>query len=157
MIQNPALGSISTLAPREGSDLTYAKGRRRARDFNPRSPRGERQGQWCRQGDSWEFQPSLPARGATARQILCLSPGPDFNPRSPRGERRHNTGLLSLEPHFNPRSPRGERRYSSKYCRFSEKFQPSLPARGATSFILWEVVLAIFQPSLPARGATTRP
>ena len=58
---------ISTLAPREGSDggdlhLVFPPG-----DFNPRSPRGERRAVTTKLMSSQEFQPSLPARGATAR------------------------------------------------------------------------------------------
>ena len=100
--------------------------------FNPRSPRGERPSLGHSPKLRVEFQPSLPARGATtievlsnlryiistlapregsdARRIPCLSPGPDFNPRSPRGERR----VIWIP---------GEQ---------VEAFQPSLPARGAT-------------------------
>ena len=85
-------------------------GRTRDANFNPRSPRGERQ---CR-------------RGSTTRTRY-------FNPRSPRGERRSpplqrpHTARISIHApregsdptiihscavraDFNPRSPRGERR-----------------------------------------------
>ena len=55
---------ISIHAPREGSDLFFFARLTFARNFNPRSPRGER-----RRG-----APSFARQG-------------DFNPRSPRGER----------------------------------------------------------------------
>ena len=58
-------GQISTHAPRTGSD----DGRRRtsaaAKDFNPRSPHGERPRGGDERGGGMAFQPTLPARGAT--------------------------------------------------------------------------------------------
>ena len=101
-------------------------------NFNPRSPRGERQLGVTVSGVSKQFQSTLPARGAT---ISALTPhlraeisihapreGSDtvrgtqplershFNPRSPRGE-RHAVDKNGTEHYmdFNPRSPRGER------------------------------------------------
>ena len=58
--------SISIHAPREGSDARFArlplpvKG-----DFNPRSPRGERQALTAVDAALVKFQSTLPARGAT--------------------------------------------------------------------------------------------
>ena len=57
------------------------------KDFNPRSPRGERR---------------LRLRGHRMRN--------HFNPRSPRGERLLLSCLFRFLRDFNPRSPRGERR-----------------------------------------------
>ena len=79
---------ISIHAPRTGSD----DGRRRtsaaAKDFNPRSPHGERP----------------PAEGTNEAAEW------HFNPRSPHGERRRFQSFSWVYPHFNPRSPHGERR-----------------------------------------------
>ena len=55
------------------------------------------------------FQPTLPARGATAvcgASCFALS---NFNPRSPHGERRREVGSPRRVADFNPRSPHGER------------------------------------------------
>ena len=57
-----------------------------------------------------EFQPTLPARGATSRVPLARDSKNNFNPRSPHGER-----LQEVQKHLP-----------------SELFQPTLPARGAT-------------------------
>ena len=80
---------ISIHAPRGGSDLDEApRPPLPVRDFNPRSPRGER-------------RPADPD--------MC--PRTDFNPRSPRGERPCTFFSLMRDcRYFNPRSPRGERR-----------------------------------------------
>ena len=103
--------SISTHAPRTGSDDTC----------------------WMDANTALEFQPTLPARGATLlqrrdalrRAISTHAPrtGSDaalsekmhknprnFNPRSPHGERRAVLRTASIvHRHFNPRSPHGER------------------------------------------------
>ena len=80
--------SISIHAPRGGSDPVFSvKLQRRIRNFNPRSPRGERQNLRFIVDGGFRFQSTLPAGGATTHRptahILCRN----FNPRSPRGER----------------------------------------------------------------------
>ena len=101
-----------------------------------------------------EFQPTLPARGATPRFLLFRQQGHHFNPRSPHGERRRpiKFGLSAL--HFNPRSPHGERLKGRVYNMALRVFQPTLPARGATTWKKSGRIIVIFQPTLPARGAT---
>ena len=113
--QHIASSSISTLAPREGSDDITGITNNGRHNFNPRSPRGERQSRGCTPSMERGFQPSLPARGATEfwyprysvvfistlapregsdlsakLSILIVS---DFNPRSPRGERLQDNGI----------------------------------------------------------------
>ena len=125
---------ISIHAPRTGSDRVGAGGGRRAQDFNPRSPHGERLVRFFARIAINPFQSTLPARGATRVASFAFSYFDYFNPRSPHGERRPKTigkgerlGFQSTLPargatchsrlsvgriyHFNPRSPHGERRY----------------------------------------------
>ena len=102
---------ISTLAPREGSDGTSAGGTSSSsKDFNPRSPRGERRIPDIKLITNWTFQPSLPARGATLKRQMQLK-----------------------RIVFQPSLPaRGATRFSQPpFC--INIFQPSLPARGATA------------------------
>ena len=125
--------TISIRAPLAGSDYTDNKlleinfqfqsalplrgatsGRQqdeRVRDFNPRSPCGERQrlghrrndehaisiraplagsdGQMAARGaEGARFQSALPLRGATQSLASSTIPAGNFNPRSPCGERR---------------------------------------------------------------------
>ena len=91
-------------------------------DFNPRSPRGERQnGQLFGRFDG-KFQSTLPVGGAT------------FHRRTPS----------SVSRHFNPRSPWGERRADSAALRDVLRFQSTLPVGGATgSHFLCPVVILI--------------
>ncbi len=60
--------SISTHAPRTGSDSACSLPRLRQHNFNPRSPHGERRGLLLVRWDIPSFQPTLPARGATTRR-----------------------------------------------------------------------------------------
>ena len=56
---------ISTHAPRTGSDMRWCMAFAGATDFNPRSPHGERRQTIANESEIIQFQPTLPARGAT--------------------------------------------------------------------------------------------
>ena len=86
---------------------------RRYRDFNPRSPYGERPTWRTRQKRSIRFQSTLPIRGAT--QTV--------------------PGLKPISKNFNPRSPYGERHCTSVSSSSGGPFQSTLPIRGATADI----------------------
>ena len=64
-------------------------------DFNPRSPRGERQSRKRTISKCSTFQSTLPAWGATRTGCLPRTCRGNFNPRSPRGERRKRTSSPS--------------------------------------------------------------
>ena len=104
---------ISIHAPREGSDSIISNRAGFRRDFNPRSPRGERPIVKHRTAKTAIFQSTLPARGATAEAVRHAAASSDFNPRSPRGERLET--LHDKTPY--------------------KVFQSTLPARGATAGI----------------------
>ena len=88
----------------------------RFRDFNPRSPCGERLGSIYNPRGRYAFQSTLPVRGATRSGHSGCSGCSDFNPRSPCGERPANRRGADKKAHyFNPRSPCGER-LSSAMC-----------------------------------------
>ena len=81
------------------------------RNFNPRSPWGERHMVQNAGTRPFAFQSTLPVGGATASLGVCLPAFSDFNPRSPWGERLiRRKNLFHGIPDFNPRSPWGERR-----------------------------------------------
>ena len=104
----------------------------RQKNFNPRSPHGERRHFAAFCGTMREFQSTLPARGATRAFPSVLHSDGNFNPRSPHGERRWLCSTLPEHQHFNPRSPHGERRPPSCKGVRHLAFQSTLPARGAT-------------------------
>ena len=101
---------ISIHAPREGSDQLPCRMAQASRDFNPRSPRGERR---------------------TIAQ--ATEPTRNFNPRSPRGERPPNDIIYSLNLCISIHAPRegSDSRYCTS-CITAKLFQSTLPARGAT-------------------------
>ena len=131
-------GVFQSTLPSRGATVPGSCQSPGSRDFNPRSPRGERP----RNSPAWltttRFQSTLPSRGATksveqsTAGVSCphprrtisihaplagsdpegvglLLPLHDFNPRSPRGERLQHPSGSGLAEDFNPRSPRGER------------------------------------------------
>ena len=102
---------ISTHAPRTGSDLFFQQNCFDFVQFQPTLPARGATFRLRSDTQTYRFQPTLPARGATSR-------------------------------------PSGARATSGA-------FQPTLPARGATPFLLCvQRRLFQFQPTLPARGAT---
>ena len=124
--------AISIHAPREGSDMSIPSIVTVSRDFNPRSPRGERLLLVFVLLRLRLFQSTLPARGATIgvnQQAQKL----DISIHAPREGSDIIMILFTARPrYFNPRSPRGERHcYDSKRDKESQ-FQSTLPARGAT-------------------------
>ena len=78
---------ISIHAPRTGSDEHLSGVRAGRRDFNPRSPHGERPRSPRSRIVPGKFQSTLPARGATPAGCRTVRTGSHFNPRSPHGER----------------------------------------------------------------------
>ena len=84
-----SLQAISTHAPRTGSDAETLKAEYNPIEFQPTLPaRGATR--IARQLFPFLqiFQPTLPARGATYLIWKQLFPNSNFNPRSPHGERR---------------------------------------------------------------------
>ena len=99
----------STL-PARGATTLAGTPRITAKNFNPRSPRGERLFYRRLVGCRFGISIHAPREGSDVRFTVQMCCGADFNPRSPRGER-----LRCL--------------LKTKGFR---KFQSTLPARGAT-------------------------
>ena len=119
---------ISIHAPRVGSDRKTDWIPVTAwRDFNPRSPCGERPLFCLEAGHQALFQSTLPVWGATSWSVRPESGTGYFNPRSPCGERQLSEGVGRARGHFNPRSPCGERRLAFVLVGYSENFNPRSP------------------------------
>ena len=104
------------------------------RNFNPRSPQGER--------------PDANISKILQDIISIHAPrrGSDKSPNC--GER--------VAGYFNPRSPQGERRFVGGLLGNRQQFQSTLPAGGATFHSAAYVARYVtFQSTLPAGGATT--
>ena len=167
------LNRISTHAPRTGSDISRIIRSAVDSNFNPRSPHGERHAHPCRTSAQSRFQPTLPARGATAAHVgIYIGNGisthaprtgsdirktgsafryADFNPRSPHGERLFCSIHRARIIHFNPRSPHGERRLSEMTSGVSLKnFNPRSPhGERRLKASLCEGVSGYFNPRSP--------
>ena len=138
----------STL-PARGATSTLTSSRWRRKNFNPRSPHGERRTQTATSERGKRFQSTLPARGATLH-VHCQAVLPsisihaprtgsdgcrhrrkrqdiDFNPRSPHGERHSPPWLSPGKVNFNPRSPHGERPSTVITLRPAHYFNPRSP------------------------------
>ena len=100
--------------------------------FNPRTPRGVRQGHHWQTVSPLGFQSTHPARGATGRQIDFKIPSSIsiHAPREGCDGRRHCGAWASSN--FNPRTPRGVRQGGGNSLRPLFLFQSTHPARGAT-------------------------
>ncbi len=172
-------GKISIHAPRTGSDRSRPDRAYHLRDFNPRSPHGERRdkGQHgltmsdCisihapRTGsDKAEagrlraegvFQSTLPARGATHISRLCSLSSP-ISIHAPRTGSDCADGMR-FKPceEISIHAPRtGSDLLHSCKRSYSILFQSTLPARGATVCSRRSGRDKAFQSTLPARGAT---
>ena len=124
---------ISTHAPRTGSDNT------------PTPPAGD------------EFQPTLPARGATSRPSSRCPSSSAFQPTLPARGATVAVCRLILHRQISTHAPRtGSDEIILGNERNNTIFQPTLPARGATPpHPLLPQPQKTFQPTLPARGATS--
>ena len=141
--------------PARGATGILTRLMRAGRDFNPRSPHGERLSlespDWTRYKISTHaprtgsdrvailLQPLLnisthaPRTGSDGVHSQGRRPHRHFNPRSPHGERRRKTKRGMTLCYFNPRSPHGERPdMPLEFHADLSEFQPTLPARGAT-------------------------
>ena len=169
---------ISTLAPREGSDLSMLLDTESGDDFNPRSPRGERRDLGRLLPVEVQISTLAPREGSDRHRRRQAGGVQYFNPRSPRGERPYTGPWMSSSPeYFNPRSPRGERPNASAvrmrvkgistlapregsdsatppFSGTPSNFNPRSPRGERPTAWRWSVPPGGFQPSLPARGAT---
>ena len=104
------LHTFQSTLPSRGATLLRFRGWRSPRNFNPRSPRGERR----------------------HHLRVCIRSF-HFNPRSPRGERLTWADVAGLTANFNPRSPRGERPDLSLIGTFSKTISIHAPLAGSDS------------------------
>ena len=125
--------NISILAPRAGSDEYVALGEIAGKDFNPRSPCGERPLPTTASCSNFGISILAPRAGSDpSRASGCIDIGKFQSSLPVRGATDPNSHHPCTIQHFNPRSPCGERPVSWRRCRTTQTFQSSLPVRGAT-------------------------
>ena len=129
----PSASAFQPTLPARGATVRWICKCDCGKDFNPRSPHGERRRKRRRCQQFFHFNPRSPhGERLTGKGGKSNTPS-HFNPRSPHGERRNATrSSSSLPTHFNPRSPHGERPRLMRCFPTNIVFQPTLPARGAT-------------------------
>ena len=168
--------TISIYAPRTGSDSLTSASRHEYRDFNLRSPHGERHNGTTLHHPHQRFQSTLPARGATFGVVRVTSPV-SISIYAPRtGSDNHNsrssyschisiyaprTGSDGghqlreyMETDFNLRSPHGERPFFFASSLGNIDFNLRSPHGERQGLVTVNGVQLVFQSTLPARGAT---
>ena len=124
---------ISTHAPRTGSDAEPPARAASRQQFQPTLPARGATRSRRKSTSRPRFQPTLPARGATPKGGDHDRPGPYFNPRSPHGERRAASRRQSRQQFISTHAPRtGSDTFALQNRALFMQFQPTLPARGAT-------------------------
>ena len=110
----------------------YVRRRTRSRNFNPRSPCGERHTPSVMRSWHFLFQSTLPVWGAT-QYVGQLPQYYQFQSTLPVwGATMSLIFLVILLFDFNPRSPCGERHSMKEWCISDFLFQSTLPVWGAT-------------------------
>ena len=152
-----ANSAISIRAPLAGSDHAHECEACAAKDFNPRSPCGERRAFAVRRlREAIYFNPRSPC-GERPVYRPCNDKQRNFNPRSPCGERHRIVVNLGRPVVISIRAPlAGSDPIWTVHYDQDPIFQSARPLRGATVSSL-TIVLSVyrFQSALPLRGATT--
>ena len=124
---------ISIHAPHAGSDYGNMRQMETRSYFNPRSPCGERPVRFLPSSRIFEFQSTLPMRGATFARLF-FTPKQTISIHAPHaGSDLKSVFSAPKFTNFNPRSPCGERRLLFLALASMTIFQSTLPMRGATA------------------------
>ena len=129
------LGIFQSTLPARGATISTLPRGSTARDFNPRSPRGERHVNAAHGIAYLNISIHAPREGSDHRILGKAAP----------------TLIISIHA---PRE--GSDRMISIIRCLLKIFQSTLPARGATIKMVCLLSLGLFQSTLPARGATKR-
>ena len=125
--RSPKQNSISIHAPRTGSDSYSNFAYARCKNFNPRSPHGERR---------FRPEPVAPTQDISIhapRTAQWRQASRNFNPRSPHGERRSGKSAHLPCCGISIHAPRtGSDVCAGTASSSPGSFQSTLPARGAT-------------------------
>ena len=126
-------------------------------DFNPRSPYGERLVRLETEGRCRHISIHAPRMGSDLRSTTSQRACRDFNPRSPYGERHRASHRFRRCSYFNPRSPYGERRAAHALPASLAAISIHAPRMGSDSkSVVYAIPATVFQSTLPVWGATSR-
>ena len=144
-------------APRGARQGSIIDLKARPRDnFNPRAPRGARlNGIHTKTGNHY-FNPRAPRGARPSPPIPGRRDIRDFNPRAPRGARlRYRLRIPARQPYFNPRAPRGARLSRAIDSAEAKSISIHVPREGHD--LVAKNTLSRcrrFQSTCPARGTT---
>ena len=141
--------NISIHAPLAGSDLLRTPLRGIWRDFDPRSPCGERQSNHRVSQPPKTFRSTLPLRGATveAPAVAVLAVISIHAPLA--GSDLVMSKQNYMHVYFDPRSPCGERPMCESKGRFSYDFDPRSPCGERRDFVRRLPDIRYFDPRSP--------
>ena len=118
---------ISIHAPRAGSDVCHGRYRFHRKNFNPRSPCGERQRGIQLVAARFIFQSTLPVRGATEAWLMGLDV-PIFQSTLPVRGATEMSRLIDGAIYISIHAPRaGSDSYSTIWCSGYKNFNPRSP------------------------------
>ena len=100
------LFGISTHAPRTGSDQRKRNNSMKWKNFNPRSPHGERLKGNGKEDKGKRISTHAPRTGSDRLRRDAFPSGRYFNPRSPHGERLTGETLTRQRPNISTHAPR---------------------------------------------------
>ena len=123
--------AISIHAPRGGSDDRLQSGVQENRNFNPRSPWGERRNIRIMEQEQCLFQSTLPVGGATSLALLGCGATLHFNPRSPWGERHGLAFICVSDFPISIHAPRGGSDEQGNAQNFSGRISIHAPRGGS--------------------------
>ena len=120
-------------------------------NFNPRSPHGERPSRSVPSRSTAKISIHAPRTGSDDRDWLANFARQNISIHAPRtGSDQDGRTPGRRTPYFNPRSPHGERRCQKVRNGLPAAFQSTLPARGATRLPHCLIAcLAYFNPRSP--------
>ena len=122
------------------------------RDFNPRSPWGERREQEIIIRAALEFQSTPSARRATADSLHSGCSAGDFNPRSPWGERRWALLMIPMLLEFQSTPSARRATYKTVAFNWVKQFQSTPSARRATPELALTIGGTTYFNPRPPRG-----
>ena len=145
---------VSIHAPHAGSDVESFGGQFGVVSIHATHAGSDHFGE---QGDITpsQFQSTLPTRGATVTEVICMD-AEKFQSTLPTRGATRCPAWVWYPSGFNPRSPRGERLTSLYAAASDELFQSTLPMRGATTAVLFGLGDCPDSIHAPHAGSDTR-
>ena len=143
--------------PARGATPYWCVLARPAFHFNPRTPRGVRQGADGPPGDCVIISIHAPREGCDKAPLAGGTKERNFNPRTPRGVRLFGVLTKNRSLDFNPRTPRGVRRGGMSAPMRGGDFNPRTPRGVRRSVMRSSICSNSISIHAPREGCDERP